>query len=94
MVGESRNKANSAKLERELGCRYDISTTKYDEKKLYWVVGWLGRWLDGWLEKAELKPTQPSWAELVNNDNNNKIIGLWPHRNYPSSLFFEVSPFL
>ena len=27
-------------------------------------------WLDGWLEKAEIKPTQPSWswswAELVN----------------------------
>ena len=31
--------------------------------KLYrgggWLVGWM---LDGWLEKAELKPTQPSLA--------------------------------
>ena len=41
--------------------------------KLYWVdVGcWMVGWMDvGWLEKAELKPTQPSWswswAELVN----------------------------
>ena len=24
-----------------------------------WMVGWM---LDGWLEKAELKPTQPSLA--------------------------------
>ena len=33
------------------------------KSKLYrgggWLVGWM---LDGWLEKAELKPTQPSLA--------------------------------
>ena len=34
-----------------------------------WMVGWLDGWMDvgwmldvGWLEKAELKPTQPSLA--------------------------------
>ena len=32
------------------------------EKKLYWVGGWTGGWVVGWLEKAEIKPTQPSLA--------------------------------
>ena len=41
--------------------------------------GWVGRWLVvGWLEKAEIKPTQPSWswslAELGKNCWVSKIL--------------------
>ena len=39
--------------------------------KLSRVGGLVGGWVAGWLEKAKIKPTQPSWslslAELGNN---------------------------
>ena len=32
-------------------------------------VGWMDGWMVGWLEKAELKPTQPSLAGAWQKDN-------------------------
>ena len=42
--------------------------------------GWMldGCWMDGWLEKAELKPTQPSlagaWLSLAIKNNPQELL--------------------
>ena len=40
--------------------------------------GWVAGWVAGWLEKAKIKPTQPSWslslAELGKNELTNGIL--------------------
>ena len=55
--------AESIRVKIVLGLGWHSLQLKYDfRNKLSRVAGWLAGWLGGWLEKAKIKPTQPSWS--------------------------------
>ena len=49
-------------------------------------------WVVGWLEKAEIKPTQPSWSWSLAELGNKTVGSLQPSRKDVYDKIFKLSP--